>query len=84
MKELISLLIYGVIFFAVITLFIQLLPFLIIVTIIMMVIRYFRTNKQINTTKDFETNYEEMNSYNTSGKIKQDVIDVEYTETIEK
>ena len=77
--------IYGVIFFAVITLFIQLLPFLIIVTIIMMVIRYFRTNKQIDSTNtSYDTNYEEPTMYQTNGNIKQDVIDVEYTETIEK
>ena len=65
----------------VITLFIQLLPLLIIAIIVMMVVRYFKTNKQIDSTN---TNYEDMDSYQTTGNIKQDVIDVEYTETIEK
>ena len=81
MRDLISLLIYGVIFIAVITLFIQLLPFLIVVTIVMMVVRYFRMNKKVETNKTY---YEEEKPYRTSGNIKQDVIDVEYTETIEK
>ena len=65
----------------VITLFIQLLPLLIIAVIVMMVVRYFKTNKQIDSTN---TNYEDMDIYQTTGNIKQDVIDVEYTETIEK
>lgn len=80
-KDLVTLLIYGVLFVTVITLFIQLLPVLIIVLIIMMVIRYFKTNKQIDSTN---TNYEEFDSYQTKGNISQDVIDVEYKETIEK
>lgn len=85
MKDLITLLIYGVLFIAVITLFIQLLPVLIIAIIVMMVVRYFKEKKQIDSTSnEYETNYEEYNSYQTSGNIKQDVIDVEYTETIEK
>ena len=83
MKDLISLFIYGVVFIAVITLFIQLLPFLIIATIVMMVIRYFKNNKKIDST-NYESNYEEVSPYQTNGSIKQDVIDVEYTETIEK
>ena len=81
MKDLISLFICGVIFVVVITLFIQLLPLLIIAIIVMMVVRYFKTNKQIDSTN---TNYEDMDIYQTTGNIKQDVIDVEYTETIEK
>ena len=81
MRDLISLLIYGVIFVAVITLFIQLLPFLIGITIVMMVIRYFKTNEKVEKNNTY---YEEEKPYQTSGNIKQDVIDVEYTETIEK
>ena len=81
MRDLITLFLFGLIFVAVITLFIQLLPVLIIAIIVMMVVRYFKTNKQINTTN---TDYEDVNTYQTSGNIKQDVIDVEYTETIEK
>lgn len=81
MKDLITLFLFGLIFVAVVTLFIQLLPLLIIFVIVMMVVRYFKTNKQIDSTN---TNYEEMDPYQTTGSIKQDVIDVEYTETIEK
>lgn len=81
MRDLITLFLFGLIFVTVITLFIQLLPLLIIAIIVMMVVRYFKTNKQIDSTN---TNYEDMDSYQTTGNIKQDVIDVEYTETIEK
>ena len=81
MRDLITLFLFGLIFVTVITLFIQLLPLLIIAVIVMMVVRYFKTNKQIDSTN---TNYEDMDIYQTTGNIKQDVIDVEYTETIEK
>lgn len=81
MRDLITLFLFGLIFVTVITLFIQLLPLLIIAIIVMMVVRYFKTNKQIDSTN---TNYEEFDTYQTTGNIKQDVIDVEYTETIEK
>ena len=81
MRDLITLFLFGLIFVTVITLFIQLLPLLIIAIIVMMVVRYFKTNKQIDSTN---TNYEDMDIYQTTGSIKQDVIDVEYTETIEK
>ena len=81
MRDLITLFLFGLIFVTVITLFIQLLPLLIIAVIVMMVVRYFKTNKQIDSTS---TNYEDMDIYQTTGNIKQDVIDVEYTETIEK
>ncbi len=81
MRDLITLFLFGLIFVTVITLFIQLLPLLIIAIIVMMVVRYFKTNKQIDSTN---TNYEDMDIYQTTGNIKQDVIDVEYTETIEK
>ena len=81
MRDLITVFLFGLIFVAVVTLFIQLLPFLIIAVIVMMVIRYFKTNKQIDSTN---TNYEDIDPYQTTGSIKQDVIDVEYTETIEK
>lgn len=77
MKDLISLIIYVFIFMACITLFIHLLPVLIIVLIIFLVMRYFKQN---NPSK----NIEEENLYQTSGNIKSDVIDVEYKETIEK
>lgn len=81
MRDLITLFLFGLIFVTVITLFIQLLPLLIIAVIVMMVVRYFKTNKQIDSTN---TNYEDIDIYQTTGNIKQDVIDVEYTETIEK
>ena len=81
MRDLITLFLFGLIFVTVITLFIQLLPLLIIAVIVMMVVRYFKTNKQIDSTS---TNYEDMDIYQTTGNIKKDVIDVEYTETIEK
>ena len=60
MRDLITLFLFGLIFVAVITLFIQLLPLLIIAIIVMMVVRYFKTNKQIDSTN---TNYEDMDSY---------------------
>ena len=81
MRDLITLFLFGLIFVTVITLFIQLLPLLIIAVIVMMVVRYFKTNKQIDSTN---ANYEDIDIYQTTGNIKQDVIDVEYTETIEK
>ena len=81
MRDLITLFLFGLIFVTVITLFIQLLPLLIIAVIVMMVVRYFKINKQIDSTN---TNYEDIDIYQTTGNIKQDVIDVEYTETIEK
>ena len=81
MRDLITLFLFGLIFVTVITLFIQLLPLLIIAVIVMMVVRYFKTNKQIDSTN---TNYEDIDIYQTTGNIKQDVIDEEYTETIEK
>lgn len=81
MKDLITLFLFGLIFVTVITLFIQLLPLLIIFIVVMMVVRYFKTNKQIDSTN---TSYENTDIYQTTGNIKQDVIDVEYTETIEK
>ena len=77
MKDLISLIIYVFIFMTCIALFIHLLPVLIIVLIIFLVMRYFKQN---NSNK----NIEEENLYQTSGNIKNDVIDVEYKETIEK
>ena len=76
MKDLISLIIYVFIFMACITLFIHLLPVLIIVLIIFLVMRYFKQN---NPSK----NIEEENLYQTSGNIKSDVIDVEYKETLQ-
>ena len=77
MKDLISLIIYVFIFMACITLFIHLLPILIILLIVFLVMRYFKEN---NSNK----NIEEETSYQTSGSIKSDVIDVEYKETVEK
>ena len=44
MRDLITLFLFGLIFVTVITLFIQLLPLLIIAIIVMMVVRYFKTN----------------------------------------
>lgn len=85
MKNFISLVIYGIIVITVISLFIQLLPFLIIGTIVLLVIRSFKNKNKI----DYEyTNYDQNDyqepSYRTSGNIKTDVIDVEYKETVEK
>ena len=80
MKDLISMIVTIFIFVACITLFIQLLPFLIILLIIFLVMRYFRENKQVDNQDVDETK----NNYQTSGTIKQDVIDVEYKETVEK
>ncbi len=77
MKDLISLIIYVFIFMACITLFIHLLPVLIVLLIVFLVMRYFKEN---NSNK----NIEEETLYETSGSIKSDVIDVEYKETVEK
>lgn len=88
MREIISILIYGVLLVGVFTLFVNLLPLLLPIIIVMMVMSYFRRQKRMQEyQRHFEQNvYEEsMNSqYQTRGDIKADVIDVEYKETVEK
>lgn len=85
MKNLISLIIYGILFIIVITLFINLLPFLILALIIFLIIRYFKEKKEIDQTNTYyESNFDDLNTYQHNGSIKNDVIDVEYKETVEK
>lgn len=85
MKNLISLIIYGILFIIVITLFINLLPFLILALIIFLIIRYFKEKKEIDQTNTYyESNFDDLNTYQHKGSIKNDVIDVEYKETVEK
>lgn len=76
MKDLISIVINIFIFAICITLFVNLLPLLVILLIVFLVMRYFKMNKSIE-------NVEEETIYNTNGNIKSDVIDVEYKETVE-
>ena len=77
MKTLIALVINIFIFAICITLFINLLPLLFFLMIVFLVMRYFKRNKSIEKV-------EEEKVYTTNGNIKNDVIDVEYKETIEK
>lgn len=88
MRDFISILIYGFLIFGIFTLFVNLLPFLLPIVIVMMVVSYFRRQKRMQEFhRHFEQNtYEEptQSQYQTRGDIKADVIDVEYKETVEK
>lgn len=77
MRDLISLVVYVFIFVVCITLFINLLPLLIVLLIIFLVMRFFKQNNS-------NQNIKQENQYQTNGSIKNDVIDVEYKETVEK
>lgn len=95
--DIITLIIYGILIFVIFNLFISLAPILIPLILITMVINYFVRRKRV---RDFEKQFKEQNQnqytndtyqndqyqtfYDTRGSIKDDVIDVEYTETEEK
>lgn len=71
--------------------FINLLPFLIPLAIIVMVINHFRRQriyreyeKNAQNTQQFYDYDHQQSTYQTQGNIKSDVIDVEYEETVEK
>lgn len=75
---------YALVFFGfliVINLLGWLLPFLFPILIIWFVWDAYRRSKRV---RDYQQNYQEyqqpQSTYDTSGNIKQDVIDVEYTE----
>lgn len=88
MKDVITVLIYGVLIFAIFTLFFKLLPILLPIVGVMMLISYFRRKKAIENLKkeQYHQTYEDTytSQYQTRGNIKSDVIDVEYKETVEK
>ena len=89
MRDFITIIIYGAIILAVIAFFINLLPIILPIVVVLMVISYFKRKRRLDHTtsyyssRSYEDDYEPRN-YQTRGKIKSDVIDVEYTETVEK
>lgn len=89
MKNYITIFIYGIIILAVIAFFINLLPIILPVVVVLMLINYFRRKKcqdsytSYYSSRGYEDEYESRN-YQTRGNIKSDVIDVEYKETVEK
>lgn len=88
MRDLFSILTVVFVFFIIVTLFINLLPIFLPILIIFMVMRYYRRSKQNQENYQEYYNRKEYEqptqSYRTGGNIKDDVIDVEYKETVEK
>lgn len=95
MYDIITLLVVGGLIFLVFNLFISLAPVLIPFILITYVINYFVRRKRIKdyqkqfqnysqTQNTYYDNTSSQTNYDTTGNIRHDVIDVEYTETEEK
>lgn len=100
MQDIITLLVFGGLIFLVLTMFLSLAPYILPFILITMVFNYFVRRKRQKDFKEQYRNYQQsqgydnsyyqqdasqsQTNYETSGNIRHDVIDVEYTETEEE
>lgn len=90
MRDLIAIAIYAFLGVLIFTVFVNFLPFLLPLLIILGIYNAYRRQKRMEEIRrnfeqnTYEQNYEQTSSYQTRGNIKDDVIDVEYKETVEK